>query len=274
MSRLAHVRDGRPIGRRSFVSIGTSALVALWSCRSSTDPSAAAADHLVSRPGSPSLNIGSGMHSLGLGESPLPGFPVRDGLLYIPQSHDASTPIPLLVLLHGAGASGSDWFGSYKDRAELHQFAMLAPDSRDPTWDVIETGAFGPDVRFIDRALGWTFARLLVDQERLAIVGFSDGASYALSLGLSNGDLFSRVVAYSGCILSPGQLRGKPKVYMTHGTADPVLPIDGCSRVIAPELRASGYLVDYVEFDGGHEVPSDVSTAAMTWLAQSWGAVA
>lgn len=54
-------------------------------------------------------------------------------------------------------------------------------------------GSYGPDVEFIDRALEWVSDRLTLDTRRLAITGFSDGASYALSLGITNGDLFTRV---------------------------------------------------------------------------------
>jgi predicted esterase len=45
---------------------------------------------------------------------------------------------------------------------------------------------YGPDVEFIDRALEQTFDRLAVDTKKLAVEGFSDGASYALSIGLSS----------------------------------------------------------------------------------------
>jgi phospholipase/carboxylesterase len=53
-------------------------------------------------------------------------------------------------------------------------------------------GGYGPDVEFIDRALGWVFDRLTLDTRRLAIMGISDGASCAFSLGITNGDPFMR----------------------------------------------------------------------------------
>lgn len=59
---------------------------------------------------------------------------------------------------------------------------LLAPDSRGRTWDFI-LGDYGPDVRFIDRALDHVFKRYNVHPGHIGIAGFSDGASYALSLG-------------------------------------------------------------------------------------------
>lgn len=46
-----------------------------------------------------------------------------------------------------------------------------------------------------------------VDTTRLGVGGFSDGASYALSLGLTNGDLFTHVIAFSPGALYPKESR-------------------------------------------------------------------
>jgi phospholipase/carboxylesterase len=64
-------------------------------------------------------------------------------------------------------------------------------------------GNFGPDVDYINRSLQHVFERYTVDPNRLGIAGFSDGASYALSLGLPNGDLFSHIIAFSPGFMRP-----------------------------------------------------------------------
>ncbi|HEY4303192.1 MAG TPA: alpha/beta fold hydrolase [Gemmatimonadaceae bacterium] len=259
------------INRRGFVAASVSTLLASWSCTTTTQPRTPDADELVARPGTPSQSLAAGQHALGIGVSRFPGIlPARDGILYLPSAHTSANAIPLLILLHGSGGEASDWFGSYLQRAELHQFAMLAIDSRDDTWDLLTDGHFGADVRFIDQALGWTFNRVRVDAQRVALVGFSDGASYALSLGISNGGLFSRIVACSGCAVLADNLRGKPAIFASHGVEDDVLPIAQCARTYVPALRAKGYSVEYQEFEGGHELPDAVSTSAMSWLDTSW----
>jgi predicted esterase len=106
-----------------------------------------------------------------------------------------------------------------------------------------------------------------VDPARLAVGGFSDGATYALSLGLINGDLFQRVVAYSPGFIVEGETHGKPRFFFSHGTSDDILPIDRCSRRIVPELRRRGYDVTFREFDGGHEMPPAIASEGMAWLA-------
>lgn len=170
-------------------------------------------------------------------------------------------PLPLFVLLHGAGGSGPGVLRHLGSAADEAGIAVLAPDSRDSSWDAIR-GGFGGDVTFIDRALDRVFETVAVDPARVAVGGFSDGATYALSLGLINGDVFRRVAAFSPGFVVDGAPHGKPRFFISHGTADPILPIDQCSRTIVPGLRRLGYEVTFREFEGGHEVPADIARDA------------
>jgi phospholipase/carboxylesterase len=98
-------------------------------------------------------------------------------------------------------------------------------------------------------------------------MGFSDGATYSLGIGRINGDLFRRVAALSPGYLLPAKTLGTPKVFITHGTQDQVLPIESASRRIVPSLRGAGYDVEYHEFAGGHTVTADLLSAAMAWVS-------
>ena len=193
----------------------------------------------------------------------------RDGILQMP-STPSSGPLPLLLLLHGAGGSGAGMLRRIAAAADEAGVAVLAPDSRGTTWDAIRDG-FGSDVAFINRALEHVFARVPVDPARVTVGGFSDGASYALSLGLANGDLFPRVVAFSPGFVISAAVHGRPRFFISHGTSDPILPIETCSRVIVPRLRSMGYDVTFREFDGRHEVPPAVATEGMRWMAATSG---
>jgi len=212
------------------------------------------------RPGGVTTSSARGEHRLNLD-------PRRDAVLVVPSTPDADR-VPLLVLLHGAGGSGEGVLRRIRDAAEEAGVAVLAPDSRDSTWDAVHA-AFGPDVAFIDRALARVFETLAVDPARVAIGGFSDGATYALSLGLVNGDLFQRVVAFSPGFLVSGLRVGKPLVFISHGTSDQILPIDRTSRTIVPGLRERGYEVMFHEFEGGHEVPPAIAREGVAWVKNS-----
>jgi predicted esterase len=58
---------------------------------------------------------------------------------------------------------------------------------------------------------------------------------------------------------------GKPAVFLSHGTSDPVLRIERTSRILSRGLRGDGYDVTYVEFEGGHSVPADILDRAVAW---------
>ncbi|HMD35727.1 MAG TPA: alpha/beta hydrolase-fold protein, partial [Vicinamibacterales bacterium] len=148
---------------------------------------------------------------------------------------------------------------------------LVAPDSRDSTWDAIR-GGFGEDVAHLNRVLEHVFARVDVDPDRVAIGGFSDGATYALSLGIANGDLFTRVAAFSPGFVISAAAHGRARFFISHGRSDQILPIDQCSRVIVPRLQAMGYLVTFREFDGRHEMPADVAAEGLRFIARTGAA--
>jgi len=191
-----------------------------------------------------------------------------DAYLYVPAGYRAEEPAPLALLLHGAGEDARDGLAQLRGAADEAGIILLALSSRGPTWDLIlRRGRYGPDVAAIDRALEHAFFRWAVDPARVAVGGYSDGASYALSLGIANGDLFSHVLAFSPGFLAPAGQTGSPRIFVSHGTRDGWLPIDSCSRRIVPRLERAGYEVRYLEFEGGHTVPPAIAREAASWFA-------
>lgn len=218
--------------------------------------------HLVARPGRPTGAIAPGLHRLDLG---LDGG--RDALLSVPPGYQPERPAPFVLSLHGAGGNETSGLYPLHDLADEAGLILLSPASRGRTWDAI-IGGFGPDVAFIERALAVAFDRCAVDPARVAVAGFSDGGSYALSIGLANGDLFPTVMAFSPGFIVPSSEHGQPRFFVAHGTDDAVLPIDRTSRRIVPQLRDAGYDVRYQEFDGGHTVPREVANDALSWFLE------
>jgi len=201
------------------------------------------------------------------GEQPL-GLGGRDGVLYVPDTYDPGRAAPLLLVLHGAGGAGARAMRAMQPHADRHGIIVVAPDSARRTWDLIASEAVGPDAERIDAALGMVFARYAIDADRLGVSGFSDGASYALTLGVANGDLFTHLIAFSPGFLRATAQVGRPSVFISHGEADDVLPVRLCSRRIVPRLQRAGYAVQYHEFEGGHDVPPGIATEAVDWFVK------
>ena len=255
---------GRPIDRRSALRSMSSGLAALVAA-----PAILGAKQCVATPRVEELGRLQTRHSPAT-ERTTPGtYPLgldkeRDGLLYLPPQYSHGTPIPLVLLLHGAGGSGARVAQRFKQYADDLGIAFVAPDSRTVSWD--RADRLASDVAFIDRALAVAFRRVSTSADLLRIGGFSDGASYSLSVGLTNGDLFRRILALSPGFCGPALPRGKPELYFTHGTRDDILPIDITSRKIVPMLQRAGYSVEYHEFDGKHETPPEITRPAFEWL--------
>ncbi len=249
------------ISRRHFGTIASSALanLAFGGACYGIEPQDAGGGRMTARLRPTATTTASGTRPLNLETG-------RDAILAMPEKIPA-TPMPLLVLLHGAGGSGAGILRRLGATATEVGLAVLAPDSRDGTWDVIR-GGWGPDVRFLTRALERVAESIAIDSARISIGGFSDGATYALSLGVVNGDLFRRIVAFSPGFIAGGTAQGKPRIYVSHGTGDRVLPIDRCSRVVVPALTKRGYEVTYREFEGGHEVPAPIAQEGMAFAAR------
>jgi phospholipase/carboxylesterase len=253
--------DSIVLTRREFCAIAGScvASVALGNACSLTKGSGTG--RLTDRPRENVKTSATGQIRLGLDHE-------RDAILQVPKNAGQS-PLPLLVMLHGATQSAEDMIEYLGSPPEEAGVAVLAPNSRDTTWDAISGGGFGGfgvDVDFLHRALQRVFETTAIDPARVSIGGFSDGASYALSLGLINGDLFHSIVAFSPGFIVEGSSHGQPRIFISHGTHDHILPIDRCGRRIAGMLKGLGYDVTFREFDGDHELPADVAREGLRWV--------
>jgi dipeptidyl aminopeptidase/acylaminoacyl peptidase len=203
-------------------------------------------------------------HPLPPGLHPLDQGGARGGLLRVPDNPAlAGAALPLIVMLHGATGDAERALRRLLPIADAALIAL--PESMGRSWDVME-GGYGPDVARLDAALARLFAAWPVDPARIAIAGFSDGASYAASLALMNGDLFRHALVFSPGFAAPNALVGKARFFVSHGVLDEVLSIDHGSRRLVRKLLQGGWTVRYVEFDGGHTLPEPVVREALDFF--------
>jgi predicted esterase len=179
--------------------------------------------------------------------------------------------LPLIVLLHGAGGYPPGFLQKMEPVADQLGVILLAPHSVGRTWDLIENMRaeeqpwHGADAQRLDRSLADLFGRAAIDPSHVILLGFSDGASYALSLGLSNPKLFTAVIALSPGMIAPlARVDHQQRVFIAHGRSDHVLPFDA-TRDIADRLRGSGANVRFRPFDGDHRIDPQALTEALQW---------
>ena len=200
-------------------------------------------------------------------------FALSDGAVgYIPVS--AGLHPPLLVLLHGAGHEQATMVEHFEAEADKRGLVLLAPDSRGVSWDKVlaaeappsvdspianqQSHSFSrsPDADRVEQAIANLAKILPVDRAHTVLAGFSDGATFALAMGMSRDHPFAAVIAWSPgiAIRTDNPARGR-KVYISHGRTDPILKFDVTKSDIVPLVKSEGGDVTFVPFDGGHDAP-------------------
>jgi phospholipase/carboxylesterase len=230
--------------RRAFLTLGAAGALGL------TRGGASAQDR-------PVPDIPYGETRLGLSDDG------RDGALYVPKKYTRGVPMPVAMMLHGLAGSGQA--GRYAALAEEFGIIIISPESRGLTWGN-EIPGYDDDVRYLGAAYRYVRSILDVDRSHVALGGVSDGASYALSMGLCYGNTFNHIMVFSAGLMVPFEKDGKPRIFLAHGVKDPQMPIDLTARKFVPKLKAEGYDVTYREYDGGHGAPAAVVREGFEWF--------
>lgn len=248
--------------KRPFAVFAGAAMLAV------TQPAHASGPGLASRPPATPLTHGdkrSGVLTL-----------AGNAFAYLPKGNDGR-PRPLLVALYGAGGRASDVLESFRADADRDGFILLIPTSAQGTWDMIEDlksrigiemnvqPRYGKDLKAIDSALADLFGKVAIDRQHVGIMGFSDGATYALSVGTANPALFTNVIAFSPGPAFPSTFDPSQKIFISHGESDPVLPYSNTRGNVA-KLRVKKMSVEFVKFAGKHEVPKQIHARAMAFF--------
>ena len=223
-----------------------------------TTSAQAASPILTARPASVPMTLKTGITSLGEG-----AFAYRPAKL-------PAGPRPLLVLLRGALGTARDPINYFRPLADKNGWLLVSPEAAERSWRARpsrQSVDFGVDPPRIDTALSRIFAAAPVDPQQIALVGFSDGASYGLSLGAANPDLFRGIVALSpGYAWVPREVDPAQRIFIAHGRADEILSPSNVRDQILPDLKAAGLKPQMRWFTGGHVINRAVLDEALNYV--------
>jgi phospholipase/carboxylesterase len=183
-------------------------------------------------------------------------------------------PSRLVIFLHGLGADGNDLIGLAPHWAPLLPTAeFLSPNApfpcdmapygyqwfsaqdRSPTAVLAGVRAAAPFLQaFIDDAL----AERGLDEDDLALVGFSQGTMMSLFVGFRRAKPVAGIVGFSGRLLAPEllgeELRSRPRTLLVHGTDDPLVPYESLD-IAEAALEGAGVPVETLTCEGiGHSI--------------------
>lgn len=159
---------------------------------------------------------------------------------HLPPSYDGRAPLPLVLDLHGYSETAPiqasvSALGPYGDS---HHFITLTPQTNSPVplWN---TDLKGKDVAFLGALLDTAEKTLCVDEARIFVTGYSNGAfmtsamACAFSDRIAAGAPVAGIQEISGC-----SFRRPVPVVAFHGTADPFVPYNGGIGPAALKLPA------------------------------------
>jgi len=185
-----------------------------------------------------------------------------------------------VVCVHGRGASASDIL-SLADELRLDDVAYVAPEAAGHTWYPLSFLAPMEDNQpFLDSALG-VLASLVdalagrnMPTERIALLGFSQGACLSLEFAARHARRYAAVVAFSGAVIGPpGTQRIHPRsmtstpVFLGCSDVDPHIPLTRVQES-AEVFRALGAAVDLRIYPRmGHTINADEITAVRALLS-------
>lgn len=123
----------------------------------------------------------------------------------------------------------------------------------------------GQVTRFLDEV------QARFSSEKLVLGGFSQGAMVSLDVALHRDSPLAGLLLMSGTLLAESEwaprmpkLAGMP-ILQSHGRADPLLPFS-IAEVLRDQLTAAGAKLQFVPFNGGHEIPPVVLDGATKLL--------
>ena len=109
--------------------------------------------------------------------------------------------------------------------------------------------------------------RVAIDPRRIGMMGFSNGATYALSIGTANPQLVGTVIAFSPGPAFLGKSGPDQRIFISHGEQDDVLPYS-YTRGLVARIRVRKIPLMFESFAGGHLVPRDIRAKALAWFRQ------
>ena len=170
----------------------------------------------------------------------------------------------LVILLHGLGADGNDLIGLAPHLAgHLPGAAFVAPNAPEPCdiapgryqWfglrmlsaEEIDRGVRHA-ARILDAFIDSELDRAGLDEDNLALVGFSQGTMMALHVGLRRAHACAGIVGFSGRLADAKALKGeicaKPPVLLVHGESDELIPTAALFDAVS-ELGTAGLEVEW-----------------------------
>ena len=211
-------------------------------------------------------------------------IPAIDGPRVSPASGRAPTSI--VILAHGYGSNGEDLIGLAPYwREALPDTVFIAPNAPQPcpgapgmfqwwpVWDMDRRDGARGAAPILDTFIDTELARYGLGEDRLALVGFSQGTMISLHVAPRRPRQIAGVVGYSGMLVDPApdNVLTRPPILLVHGEADPMVPIAAFHQAEAGLTELGFQVATHVSPGLGHSIDLDGLRLGGAFLTQVLG---
>ncbi len=211
-------------------------------------------------------------------------------LIKLPREFDPSRKYPLLIGLHGHGSNPEHMLGAMSDALKKEPLILAAPQGAYPSLAQYRGQRFSWEIQTQNRELWKAGDPLVVENlnevvrtirgkcpvSEVYFLGFSQGAAYAFLSGFAYPEMVAGVISIGGLFPETDTeyslLRKKDiesgrkfRVFIAQGNSDRLLP-RGSGAQTAARLQQYGYDVEYLEYEGGHEIGPELLKKIYAWM--------
>jgi len=165
----------------------------------------------------------------------------RHYLVHVPETYDATTPTPLVISLHGAFLYPRFQMrlAEWNEVADEEGFIVVYPKAAGlpPLWRMEPGSDLATEVQFFEDLIDHLSSEYNIDQDRIFVNGFSNGAAMTFMLSCELGE---RIAAF-GFVATPvvswdwcAKPMPVPMIAM-HGVDDPLAPYAGGENFLTTE---------------------------------------
>lgn len=161
----------------------------------------------------------------------------RSYQLYVPAIYNGTTPVPMVLNLHGYGSNNTQQmaYGDFKGIADTANFLILAPQGlNDGTGTAHWNASWGTgvdDISFLSALIDSISSDYNIDLNRVYSTGMSNGGFMSLTLAGQLSGKIAAVASVTGTMsvlqIPQNTVVGPMPVMQIHGTADPTVSYTG-----------------------------------------------
>jgi poly(3-hydroxybutyrate) depolymerase len=170
--------------------------------------------------------------------------------LYVPPTAQPSSPVPLVIMLHGSNRTGNSLVEKWKDLAKKESFIIAGPDATNLRgWNA---PLDGPE--FLRDLVEELKTKYPVNPKRVYLFGHSAGAVFALEMSLLESQYFAATAVHAGALAEDDKAwlelaKRKIPMFIQVGEYDEYFPLKTV-RETRDLLKAAGFPIELTEIKG------------------------